>query len=181
MVPVIGVVGGIGMLGPLAWTALKVGALSYGGGFVIIPLMQGDAVDRYHWLTPTQFLYAVALGQLTPGPMVHTVAVAGCAAAGLGEGLARASMIVGNKAAPGRPHRTRSRVAERRPATRDASVQSEPTLAYAYASPRRDRCLRNGSREFPRIRLRKRRSWLGHETADDVADSDTEAPDGTVE
>ena len=35
----------------LAWTALKVGALSYGGGFVIIPLMQADAVDRYHWMT----------------------------------------------------------------------------------------------------------------------------------
>ena len=32
-------------------SALKVGALSYGGGFVIIPLMQADAVDRYHWMT----------------------------------------------------------------------------------------------------------------------------------
>ena len=40
-----------GGLGALAWVALKVGALSYGGGFVIIPLMQGDAVDRYHWMT----------------------------------------------------------------------------------------------------------------------------------
>ena len=36
---------------PLAWVAFKVGALSYGGGFVIIPLMQADAVDRYHWMT----------------------------------------------------------------------------------------------------------------------------------
>jgi chromate transporter len=63
--------------------ALKVGALSYGGGFVIIPLMQSDAVDRYHWLTGGQFLYAVALGQITPGPVVHTVAVVGYAAAGL--------------------------------------------------------------------------------------------------
>ena len=35
----------------LCWTALKVGALSYGGGFVIIPLMQADAVDRYGWMT----------------------------------------------------------------------------------------------------------------------------------
>ena len=35
----------------LVWTAFKVGALSYGGGFVIVPLMQGDAVGRYHWLT----------------------------------------------------------------------------------------------------------------------------------
>jgi len=51
----------------LAWVALKVGALSYGGGFVIIPLMQADAVDRYHWMTDGQFLNAVALGQITPG------------------------------------------------------------------------------------------------------------------
>ena len=67
----------------LAWTALKVGALSYGGGFVIIPLMRGDAVDRHHWMTAGQFLYAVALGQITPGPVVQTVAVVGYAAAGL--------------------------------------------------------------------------------------------------
>jgi chromate transporter len=71
----------------LAWVALKVGALSYGGGFVIVPLMQADAVDRYHWLTSGEFLNAVALGQVTPGPVVHTVAVVGYGAAGLGGGL----------------------------------------------------------------------------------------------
>jgi chromate transporter len=52
----------------LAWTAIKVGALSYGGGFVIIPLMQADAVERHGWMTETEFLNAVAFGQLTPGP-----------------------------------------------------------------------------------------------------------------
>jgi chromate transporter len=67
---------------PLAWTALKVGALSFGGGFVIIPLMQSDAVHRYHWMTSSQFLTGVALGQLTPGPVVQTVAVVGYAAGG---------------------------------------------------------------------------------------------------
>jgi chromate transporter len=71
----------------LGWTAFKVGALSYGGGFVIIPLMQGDAVDAYGWMTDGQFLNAVALGQVTPGPVVHTVAVVGYAAAGLPGGL----------------------------------------------------------------------------------------------
>jgi chromate transporter len=71
----------------LAWTALKVGALSYGGGFVIVPLMQGDAVGRYHWMTDPQFLNAVALGQVTPGPVTHTVAVVGYAAAGMGGAL----------------------------------------------------------------------------------------------
>jgi chromate transporter len=79
--------GASGGLLALAWVAFKVGALSYGGGFVIIPLMQGDAVDRYHWLTDGQFLNAVALGQVTPGPVVHTVAVVGYAAAGLRGGL----------------------------------------------------------------------------------------------
>src|SRR5262249_60998719 len=71
----------------LAWVAFKVGALSYGGGFVIVPLMQGDAVNHYHWMTNGQFLNAVALGQVTPGPVVQTVAAVGYAAAGLGGGL----------------------------------------------------------------------------------------------
>ena len=77
----------VGGLTALAWVALKVGALSYGGGFVIIPLMQHDATDVYHWMTPAQFLNAVALGQVTPGPVVQTVAVVGYAAAGVGGGL----------------------------------------------------------------------------------------------
>src|SRR5581483_6952782 len=81
-----------GGLGALAWVAFKVGALSYGGGFVIVPLMQADAVHRYHWLTDGQFLNAVALGQITPGPVVHTVAVVGDAAAGLGGGLLAAAV-----------------------------------------------------------------------------------------
>jgi chromate transporter len=77
---------GAGLLA-LVWTALKVGALSYGGGFVIVPLMQGDAVHRYHWMTDPQFINAVALGQVTPGPVTHTVAVVGYAAAGVGGAL----------------------------------------------------------------------------------------------
>lgn len=77
----------LGGLGALAWVALKVGALSYGGGFVIVPLMQHDAVSAYHWMTGAQFLNAVALGQVTPGPVVQTVAVVGYAAAGVGGGL----------------------------------------------------------------------------------------------
>jgi chromate transporter len=71
----------------VAWVAFKVGALSFGGGFVIIPLMQHDAVHTYHWMTNAQFLSAVALGQVTPGPVVQTVAVVGYAAAGVGGGL----------------------------------------------------------------------------------------------
>jgi chromate transporter len=76
-----------GVLLSVAWVAFKVGALSYGGGFVIIPLMQSDAVSHYHWMTGAQFLNAVALGQITPGPVVQTVAVVGYAAAGLAGGI----------------------------------------------------------------------------------------------
>jgi chromate transporter len=76
-----------GGLGALSWVALKVGALSFGGGFVIIPLMQADAVSHYHWMTNTQFLNGVALGQITPGPVVQTVSVVGYAAAGVGGAL----------------------------------------------------------------------------------------------
>jgi len=76
-----------GVLASVAWVAFKAGALSYGGGFVIIPLMQPDAVSHYHWMTAAQFLNAVALGQITPGPVVQTVAAVGYAAAGLAGGI----------------------------------------------------------------------------------------------
>jgi len=49
--------------------------------------MQHDAVQHYHWMTNSQFLDAVALGQLTPGPITQTVAVVGYAAGGVAGGL----------------------------------------------------------------------------------------------
>ncbi len=76
-----------GGTGALVWTAFKVGALAFGGGFVIIPLMQADAVNTYHWMTHTQFLNAVALGQVTPGPVTQTVAAVGYSAGGIWDGL----------------------------------------------------------------------------------------------
>jgi len=90
------VVAGVGTISAggalaLAWTAFKVGALSYGGGFVIVPLMQADAVG-HHWLTKTEFLGAVALGQVTPGPVVQTIAVVGYGAAGLVGGIAASAI-----------------------------------------------------------------------------------------
>lgn len=82
----------LGGIGSLTWVALKVGALSFGGGFVIVPLMQRDAVHTYHWMTATHFLSAVALGQVTPGPVVATVAAVGFAAHGLAGGVLAAAI-----------------------------------------------------------------------------------------
>jgi chromate transporter len=83
---------GTGGVLALIWTAFKVGALAYGGGFVIIPLMQHDAVHAYGWMTNGQFLDAVALGQITPGPVVQTVAVVGYAAFGVPGALLAAAV-----------------------------------------------------------------------------------------
>jgi chromate transporter len=83
LMPLAATVAAIGGIGAVAWEAFKVGALSYGGGFVIVPLMQRDAVHVYHWMSSTQFLNAVALGQVTPGPVVATVAAVGYAAHGV--------------------------------------------------------------------------------------------------
>jgi chromate transporter len=71
----------------LIWLGTKVGGLSYGGGYVIIPLMYGDAVERHGWLTEQAFANAVAYGQITPGPVTHTVALVGYAAGGLAPAL----------------------------------------------------------------------------------------------
>ncbi len=83
LAPLLGVLADPGGPGALVWSALKVGALAFGGGFVIVPLMQADAVGTYHWMSEGQFLNAVALGQVTPGPVVQTVAAVGYAAGGL--------------------------------------------------------------------------------------------------
>jgi chromate transporter len=61
----------------LARLAFKVGALSFGGGFVIIPLMQHDAVHTYHWMTAGQLLTAVALGQVGAAALGVAVYLAG--------------------------------------------------------------------------------------------------------
>jgi chromate transporter len=135
-----------GGLASLVWVALKVGALSYGGGFVIVPLMQGDAVDRYHWLTSTQFLNAVALGQVTPGPVVHTVAVVGYGAAGVGGAFLAAAvgfapsfafvLLGGNRFdALRRDERARAFLAGAGPAAVGAILGSAIPLARALHEP----------------------------------------------
>lgn len=59
-------------LGALALVCLKAGALVFGSGLAIVPMLQHDVVTKYHWLTQSEFLDALAFGQMTPGPVVIT-------------------------------------------------------------------------------------------------------------
>jgi chromate transporter len=64
-------------LWPLFLVFLKIGALLFGSGYVLLAFMRGDLVDRLHWLTESQLLDAVAVGQVTPGPLFTTATFVG--------------------------------------------------------------------------------------------------------
>lgn len=60
----------------------KVGAFTFGGGLTMLAFMQEQVVNQLHWLTPQQFLDGLALGQLTPGPILMVAAFVGHKVAG---------------------------------------------------------------------------------------------------
>ena len=76
----------LGVLGQILWFFTKAGAFVFGSGLAIVPFLYGGVVQEYRWLTDQQFLDAVAVAMLTPGPVVITVAFIGYLVGGLAGG-----------------------------------------------------------------------------------------------
>jgi len=73
----------------------KVGTLIFGGGLSMVAFIQEQVVGQFHWLTPQEFIDGLALGQLTPGPILMVAAYVGYKAAGLaGAALATAAIFL---------------------------------------------------------------------------------------
>jgi chromate transporter len=68
--------GGATLIG-LGLFFLKVGSVLYGSGYVLVAFLQGGLVDTRHWLTQTQLLDAIAIGQFTPGPVLSAATFIG--------------------------------------------------------------------------------------------------------
>ncbi len=72
-----------GLLTQILLFFTKAGTFVFGSGLAIIPFLQKGVVEQFHWLTDHQFLDAVAVAMITPGPVVITVAFIGFIVAGL--------------------------------------------------------------------------------------------------
>jgi|CZKU01.1.fsa_nt_gi chromate transporter len=79
----------------LFFTFLKAGAFVFGGGYVLLAFLRADLVDRLHWLTEQQLLDAIAVGQVTPGPVFTAATFIGyVVAGGWGAGLATVGIFL---------------------------------------------------------------------------------------
>ncbi len=76
------------LLAQILWFFVKAGAFVFGSGLAIVPFLYGGVVQQYGWLSDQQFLDAVAVAMLTPGPVVITVAFIGYLVAALPGALA---------------------------------------------------------------------------------------------
>ena len=80
----------------LIWAFLKIGVLGFGGGQAMIPLIEKEAVETYHWFTVAEFTDSIAFGNTLPGPIATKMAAAiGYKAGGVfGAMLSLAAMIL---------------------------------------------------------------------------------------
>jgi chromate transporter len=85
----------VALLLTLSTIFLRIGTITFGGGFVMIPLIEAEVVDAHHWLTHQEFVDATALGQITPGPVLITATFIGYRVAGtLGALIATISIFL---------------------------------------------------------------------------------------
>jgi len=111
-----------GLLWSLFFFFLKAGAFVFGSGLAIVPFLYGGVVGRFHWLTEQQFLDAIAVAMITPGPVVITAAFIGYLVAGFLGGAAAAIAALTSASA----------LARRMPATRPSD---QITLRAPQGSP----------------------------------------------
>jgi chromate transporter len=85
----------LGLLLTLSAIFLRMGSVTFGGGLVMVPLIESEVVNTHHWLTHQEFADAFALGQITPGPVLITATFVGYRVAGtLGALVATVSIFL---------------------------------------------------------------------------------------